>query len=160
MAWLVKDKRKKAMQIQHEESDIRGRHFINDDNGNMLAEITYAVQHPDTMVVDHTEVSDELKGKNIGYQLVGAVVEHARAKGRKVVAVCPFAHSVMLKNKDFQDVMAEDNPAEDNGASASGIDTVYDPARLNQPAPAPGMAAVNTFNPDEMESRPSSASSE
>jgi uncharacterized protein len=162
MAWLVKDKRKKAMHIQHEESDIRGRHFINDDNGNMLAEITYAVQHPDTMVVDHTEVSEELKGKNIGYQLVGAVVEHARAKGRKVIAVCPFAHAVMLKNKDFQDVMAEENPAEQNTASGSSHGTVYDPARLNQPSPAPGMAAVNTFNPDEMESgaRPSSTSSE
>jgi uncharacterized protein len=95
------------MQIQHEESDIRGRHFINDEQGNMLAEITYAVQHPDTMVVDHTEVSDELKGKNVGFQLVGAIVEHARAKGRQVVAVCSFASAVIQKNPEFQDVLTQ-----------------------------------------------------
>lgn len=94
------------MHIQHEESDIRGRHFINDDAGNMLAEITYAMQHPDTMVVDHTEVSETLKGKNIGFQLVGAVVEHARLKGRQVVAVCSFASSVIEKTPDFKDVVA------------------------------------------------------
>jgi uncharacterized protein len=95
------------MHIQHEESDIRGRHFINDEEGNMLAEITYAVQHPDTMVVDHTEVADELKGKNVGRQLVEAVVEHARAKGRHVVPVCSYASAVMQKNPEFQDVLSK-----------------------------------------------------
>lgn len=95
------------MHIQHEESDIRGRHFINDEEGNMLAEITYAMQHPDTMVVDHTEVSDVLKGKNIGFQLVGAVIEHARAKGRHVVAVCSFASAVIEKNPGFKDVITQ-----------------------------------------------------
>ncbi|MFN2457357.1 MAG: GNAT family N-acetyltransferase [Chitinophagaceae bacterium] len=95
------------MNIQHEETDIRGRHFINDEQGNMLAEITYAVQHPDTMVVDHTEVTEELQGNNIGYQLVEAVVEHARAKGRHIIPVCTFTKSVINKQPDFQDVLAE-----------------------------------------------------
>ncbi len=93
------------MNIQHEESDIRGRHFINDENGNMVAEITYAVQHPDVMVVDHTEVEEDLQGQNIGAQLVEAVVEHARAKGRKIVTVCTFAKAIMERKKEFQDVL-------------------------------------------------------
>lgn len=93
------------MLIQHEETDIRGRHYINDEDGNMLAEITYAVRHPDTMVVDHTEVAEDLQGQNIGYQLVEAVAEHARAKGRHVVAVCTFAKAVMERGDEFQDVL-------------------------------------------------------
>ena len=93
------------MHIQHEETDIRGRHFINDDNGNMVAEITYAVKHPDTMVVDHTEVAEDLQGQNVGYQLVEAVAEHARAKGRHVVPVCTFAKAIMERGDQFKDVL-------------------------------------------------------
>ena len=93
------------MHIQHEETEIRGRHFIIDDAGNMVAELTYAVQHPDTMVVDHTEVSEDLQGQNIGHQLVEAVVEHARAKGRKLMPVCPFAKKVIERQQELQDVL-------------------------------------------------------
>jgi uncharacterized protein len=96
---------KKKMRIQHEESDIRGRHFIMDEQGNMQAEITYAIRHPDTMVVDHTEVSDDLRGKNIGYQLVEAAVEHARAKGRHILPVCSYARAVMDREPKFRDVL-------------------------------------------------------
>jgi predicted GNAT family acetyltransferase len=96
------------MHIQHEESDIRGRHFITDNDGNMMAEITYAVQHPDTMVVDHTEVKEELQGQNIGHELVSAVAEHARAKGRQVIAVCPFALAIMKKDDNFSDILSEE----------------------------------------------------
>jgi len=96
---------KMTMDIQHEENELRGRHFINDEEGNMIAEITYAVDHPDTMVVDHTEVNEDLQGKNIGYQLVQAVVEHARAKGRRIVPVCSFAKAVIEKQVEFQDVL-------------------------------------------------------
>ncbi len=93
------------MNILHEETDIRGRHYINDEKGNMVAEITYAVQHPDTMVVDHTEVKEVLQGQDIGLQLVEAVVEHARAKGRKIVPVCTFAKAIIERKEEFQDVL-------------------------------------------------------
>lgn len=96
------------MHIQHEESDIRGRHFIMDEDGNMKAEITYAVQHPDVMVVDHTEVDESLRGQDVGKSLVEAVVEHARAKGRSIVPVCPFVRAEMDRNETFQDVRAND----------------------------------------------------
>lgn len=96
------------MHIQHEETDIRGRHYINDDSGNMVAEITYAVQHPDIMVVDHTEVADDLQGQNIGYQLVEAVAEHARAKGRQIVPVCTFAKAILERGNGFQDILSKE----------------------------------------------------
>ena len=93
------------MRIQHEESDIRGRHFINDDNGNMVAEITYAVQHPDTMVVDHTEVGDDMQKNEVGRSLVDALVEHARAKGRHIVPVCPVVRSIVSHTQQYSDVV-------------------------------------------------------
>ena len=95
------------MRIQDEESDIRGRHFITDEQGNMLAELTYAVRHPDTMVVDHTEVADNMRHQNIGHELVDAVAEHARAKGRHIIPVCPFVRSIMSENSTYRDVVIE-----------------------------------------------------
>jgi predicted GNAT family acetyltransferase len=94
----------KNMQIQHEESDIRGRHFITDEANNMIAELTYAVNHPDTMVVDHTEVDERYQGQSLGKSLVDAVVDHARAKGRKLMAVCPYAKKVLDRRSDCADV--------------------------------------------------------
>lgn len=97
------------MHIQHEETDIRGRHYINDEHGNMVAEITYAVQHPDKMVVDHTEVAEDLQGHNIGVELVEAVAEHARAKGRQIIPVCTFAKTIMERSDEFDDVLSKQN---------------------------------------------------
>jgi predicted GNAT family acetyltransferase len=93
------------MRIQHEESEIRGRHFLNDEAGNMLAELTYAVDHPDTMVIDHTEVTEELRGQHIGDELVQAAVEHARAKGRNIVPVCPFAKKLIERNPEWKELV-------------------------------------------------------
>lgn len=93
------------MYIQHEESDIRGRHFVNDQQGNMLAELTYAVQHPDTMVIDHTEVNENIQEQNVGVDLVEAAAEHARAKGRRIIAVCPFARAILARKPGYGDLL-------------------------------------------------------
>ncbi|MER3464673.1 MAG: hypothetical protein C4329_09995 [Chitinophagaceae bacterium] len=45
-----------------------------------LAEIVYSVEQPDRLIIQHTFVSDELRGKNIGYELVNEVVKYARKK--------------------------------------------------------------------------------
>lgn len=96
------------MKIQQEETPTSGRHFINDEDGNMVAEITYTVKHPHKMIIDHTEVAEKLQGKNIGQQLVESVVEQARAEGRKIIPVCTFAKAIMERKKEFGDVLSED----------------------------------------------------
>ena len=42
------------------------------------------------MIIEHTEVSDELRGQNVGYQLVHTAVEYARANNIKIIPLCPF----------------------------------------------------------------------
>ena len=53
----------------------------------------------DLMIIDHTEVSDELRGKNVGYQLVHTAVEYARTNHIKVLLLCPFAKSEIAKKE-------------------------------------------------------------
>jgi predicted GNAT family acetyltransferase len=57
------------------------------------------------MVIEHTEVDEVLRGKNIGYELVHAGVEYARHHGLKIIPLCPFARSVINKKPEFQDVL-------------------------------------------------------
>jgi predicted GNAT family acetyltransferase len=93
------------MHILHEEEDGSGRHYITNESGETIAEITYTLKAPNTVVINHTGVDKELQGKNIGFQLVEAVVEQARAEGKKVVPVCSFAKAIIEKTEEFKDVL-------------------------------------------------------
>lgn len=58
------------------------------------------------MIIDHTEVSDELRGQNVGYQLVKKAVDYAREQHIKIMPLCPFAKSVFdKKREEFKDVL-------------------------------------------------------
>lgn len=92
------------MTIQHKEGENRGVFFISDDE-DILAQIVYAVSSDNTLIIEHTEVDDELRGENIGYELVHKTVDYARMHGMKVSPVCPFAKAVFDKKPEFCDVL-------------------------------------------------------
>lgn len=91
------------MLIQFEQEGAKGSFFVEED-GKRLAEMTFKMADSEKMIIDHTEVSDVLRGKNVGYQLVHAAVERAREQGFKILPLCPFAHSVFKKKEAFGDV--------------------------------------------------------
>jgi Predicted acetyltransferase len=92
------------MEIKQIEHGSKGAFIIEQDH-ERLAEMTYSVAGEKLIIIDHTEVSDKLKGKGAGKQLVAKAVEYARAKGIKILPLCPFARSVFDKTPEFQDVM-------------------------------------------------------
>ena len=92
------------MEISHKQDGTRGMFFVQKDN-RKVAKMTYTMPSPDKMIIEHTEVSDELRGKNVGYQLVHTAVEYARIKGIKIVPLCPYANSVFKKKPEFADVL-------------------------------------------------------
>ena len=92
------------MEIQHEESEHRGSFFV-EGGGNRLAILTYTKAGPGRIIIDHTEVSEEMKGKNVGKQLVAASVDFARKNKIKILPLCPFARSVFDRVKEYGDVL-------------------------------------------------------
>ena len=82
----------------------KGSFYIEKD-GRRLAEMTYTMAGDTTMIIDHTEVSDELRGSGAGLDLVRMGVEHAREKGLKVIPLCPFAKAMIQRHAEFQDVL-------------------------------------------------------
>ena len=93
------------MLIQQKQEGSKGSFYV-EENGIILAEMTWSMTGADLMITDHTEVSDELRGKNVGYQLIHTAVEYARANHIKIIPLCPFAKSVFDKKAaEFGDVL-------------------------------------------------------
>ena len=92
------------MSIQHEDDIKNGRFFILEAS-ELLAEMTYVWAGSTRFIIDHTEVSEKLKGQNAGKQLVARAVGFAREKGVKILPLCPFAKSVFDKMSEYRDVL-------------------------------------------------------
>ena len=91
------------MLIQHKQIKGKGMFFVEMD-GNILAEMVYTIPSPNKMIIEHTEVSDELR-KKVGDQLVHTAVEYARTNNIKIIPLCPFASSVFKKKPEYADVL-------------------------------------------------------
>lgn len=91
-------------EIQQENSDNKGRFFLQKE-GKTLAEMTYSWAGTDRIIIDHTEVSDSLRGQGVGEQMVRMAVDFAREKGINIIPLCPFARSVFQKNQELKDVL-------------------------------------------------------
>lgn len=92
------------MEIQHREIGSKGLFYIEIDT-EKLAEMSYSKAGDKLIIIDHTEVSEKLKGKSAGKQLVNAAVDYARQHQIKILPLCPFAKSVFDKTPEYQDVL-------------------------------------------------------
>jgi predicted GNAT family acetyltransferase len=89
--------------VLKQDSPAKGAWVIERD-GARLAEMTYSMAG-DKAIIDHTTVSDVLRGTGTGGKLVAAAVVWARANGKKILPLCPFAKSVFDKNPAYRDVL-------------------------------------------------------
>lgn len=93
------------MLIQQLHEGNKGSFYI-EENEKIQAEMTYSMTGTQLMIIDHTEASEELKGRNIGLQLVTTAVEYARTNQIKIIPLCTFAKSVFdKKGAEFADVL-------------------------------------------------------
>lgn len=96
------------MLIQHKQTENRGIFFVPGEEDDFLAELTYNKHKEGNMIIEHTHVDDELRGQNIGYQLVHSAVEYARSHHLKIIPLCSFAREVIDKKPEFKDVLKDD----------------------------------------------------
>ena len=92
---------------QHEitrESNGHKGAFVIDRDGVRLATMTYSMAGDELLIIDHTDVSDALRGTGAGKALVTAAVEWARSAHKGIMPLCPFARSVFDKTPEFSDV--------------------------------------------------------
>ncbi len=92
------------MDVQLSDDGKHGKFYIEVD-GEEHAQMTFTWAGTDRIIIDHTEVGDELRGKGAGKQLLMNAVEFARSKNIKIIPLCPFAKSVFDKVEEIRDVL-------------------------------------------------------
>lgn len=94
---------KEVFDICREEGESKGRYVLRLDGHEAV--MTYSRLGAASIIIDHTEVPEALKGRGAGRALVQRGVEDARAEGRKIVPLCPFAKAQIARHPDWQDVL-------------------------------------------------------
>lgn len=73
------------------------RIYMQDESGNMIAEITFPETAEGVFTIDHTFVDDSLRGQGIASKLVQAAVDEISSRGGKVEATCSYAVNWLAK---------------------------------------------------------------
>ncbi|MEJ8574129.1 GNAT family N-acetyltransferase [Microbaculum marinum] len=91
--------------IALEDGASKGR-YVARIEGAPDAEMTFSRGNPHLVIIDHTEVPDEMRGKGVGKALVERIVADAREKNFKIIPLCPFARATFERHPDWRDVLA------------------------------------------------------
>ncbi|WP_114391035.1 GNAT family N-acetyltransferase [Notoacmeibacter marinus] len=92
-----------TIEITREEGETKGRYVARVDGHE--AEMTYSRLGDTSIIIDHTGVPDALRGQGVGETLVKRGVDDARAEGRTIIPLCPFAKAQIARHPDWQDVL-------------------------------------------------------
>ncbi len=92
------------MEIEHQKTKSGGRYVATLDGHE--AELTYSRTSDKLIIVDHTGVPDELRGRGVGQKLAMYAVEDARRGGWKIIPLCPFFKAQVARHADWRDVIS------------------------------------------------------
>ena len=81
--------------------------YIGEDESSSLAKITF-IYKDGNLVIEHTIVSESLKGQGVARTLVDKVVAFAKEENLKIYPVCDYAKKVLTQDKAYRDILADD----------------------------------------------------
>lgn len=94
------------MEITIKEIENKGFAMATEDH-KRAGIMTYFIEGENHIIIDHTEVNPDFKGKSVGKQLLYKIVEMAREKNIKITPLCTFANAMFKKLTDIQDVLKQ-----------------------------------------------------
>ncbi len=101
--------------MDNEPADESDRFSVTDDVGRRRFELRrggelvgFATYHrrDDTIVVPHVETIVQYRGQGYGARLVDGMLDIVRARGERIVPVCPFAADHIQANPRHRDLLA------------------------------------------------------
>ncbi|NMM49986.1 GNAT family N-acetyltransferase [Marinigracilibium pacificum] len=95
-----------AIEINHRDGETRGVFYIPGVNRRRLAEIIYSRSGTKYIIIEHTFVTNSLRGKQIGRALVDKVVELSEKESRKIIPICPYANKLMKSDSSYHYIIA------------------------------------------------------
>ncbi|WZL89609.1 GNAT family N-acetyltransferase [Salinimicrobium sp. 3283s] len=91
--------------IQHKETDRKGMFYIEDD-GEIVAELTYTLKDNQIMTIDHTETDPKYSGEGLASSLVKHSVDFAKEKEIKIDPLCAYAAKQFERHEEYREVQA------------------------------------------------------
>jgi len=92
-------------EIDYTETASRGLYTVRGAPGEEQAHMTTSKAGERIVIIDHTEVPDALQGRGLGVALVSRAVEDARASGKKILPLCPYAAAQFRRHPEWRDVL-------------------------------------------------------
>lgn len=92
------------MQFNSSETGSKGLYTATLDGHT--AEMTYSRASETLIILDHTGVPEELRGKGVGQALAVHAIEEARKGGWKIIPLCPFFKAQVLRHPEWSDVIS------------------------------------------------------
>lgn len=81
------------------------RVYVNDENGETIAEVTFPDAPGGEVMIDHTFVSPSLRGGGVASELLSRAYDEIKNQGKKAVATCSYAVAWFQKNPDKRDIL-------------------------------------------------------
>lgn len=88
------------LQFQKEPNRV----FCKNEEGKLLAEITFPSAGSDTVDINHTFVDDSLRGQGVAGRLMEEAVSILSSSGRKAHTSCSYAAAWAKKHPEFQEL--------------------------------------------------------
>lgn len=97
---------KVTVRIIREDKPTGGR-YVARVEGKPDAEMTFSKAGAKILIIDHTGVPEALGGTGVGKALVEHMVMDVRARGLKIIPLCPFTRTTLEKHKEWQDILKD-----------------------------------------------------
>ena len=79
-----------------------------DENGRVIAEITYATtNNPNVVVADHTFVDPSLRGQGVAGKLLNTLVEDMKQQNKKIKASCSYVVKKFEEDSSYDFINAD-----------------------------------------------------
>jgi uncharacterized protein len=78
-----------------------------DVDGGLAGIIRYRTE-PGLVVLVHTDVDPAFEGRGLGGRLVAGALDDIRARGLRVVPLCPFAAAYIRRHPEYADLVGVD----------------------------------------------------
>ncbi|KGO91665.1 GNAT family N-acetyltransferase [Flavobacterium subsaxonicum] len=92
------------MEIQHFDDKKKG-HFRAIEGETEAGIMTYVWAGDDKFIIEHTVGNPEFKG--VGLKMLDSAVAFARANGKKIIPLCPFAKKMFDRKPEIHDVLSQ-----------------------------------------------------
>lgn len=94
-----------TVSIFYEDLGTKGRYVARMDGIEGEGELTFSKVSDVLIIADHTLVPDTMRGSGAASALANRLIEDARAKGQRIVPLCPFVRAQSLRHPEWADVI-------------------------------------------------------